>query len=281
MKTTCQTLKAALLALVLAVIACGPAFADGFVIEATRIVKGNIEVMIVAEDKDLAALDETELADLDQRYLRSETMRASFPRLDPDKVEIVGHQTRKFNCIAWSMGIRGWVNPETGSKSNPLVKMDAMYASLGFVRLDAMNIEVVPGVEKVAVYAKLAQDHSIESVTHACRQEVDGTWTSKLGGAPLIRHADLESLEGPVYGTPVAIYVRQAAPLPAVERLAVLPAPALGAKLLTSAETAPPAHTTLLTSAKSAPAKSKQLLTVERPAPANRITADKEWILAQ
>jgi hypothetical protein len=41
-------------------------------------------------------------------------------------------------------------------------------------------------------------------------QEPDGTWMSKLGALALIHHATLEALRGPVYGTPVAVYVRPA-----------------------------------------------------------------------
>jgi hypothetical protein len=37
----------------------------------------------------------------------------------------------------------------------------------------------------------------------------DGTWTSKLGKMAVIRHATPDSLDGPDYGQPVAVYVRK------------------------------------------------------------------------
>ena len=38
--------------------------------------------------------------------------------------------------------------------------------------------------------------------------EVDGTWTSKLGDGPLIRHLRASSVAGPSSGHPIAVYSR-------------------------------------------------------------------------
>jgi hypothetical protein len=49
--------------------------------------------------------------------------------------------------------------------------------------------------------------------THAARQAPNGTWTSKLGRAPLIRHLTPEAVNctgADGYGRPVAVYVRTA-----------------------------------------------------------------------
>lgn len=293
MKATLNHLRSSLAALLLAIAACCAGWASEFTVERTVVVKGNIEVMIVAEDSDLAALSESELSRRDASYVRSRDIQACFPRLDADKIEVVGHQTRKFNCIAWSMGVPGWVNPETGSKENPLAKMDAMYASLGYVRIDDLNTEVEPGLEKVAVYAKLAKDRSIESVTHACRQEPDGTWTSKLGAAPLIRHPDLESLEGPAYGTPVAIYVRPASVvLPAEERVAEVEIPTTqpqvaSAELPSSEEVRPaakrvaPARRVAASEGEKVTPAVKHVTPARRAAKSDSIVAEKDHLLAQ
>ena len=134
-----------------------------------------------------------------------------FPRLlDPD-VEVLAAGTREYNCIAHSMGIHDhWVNPETGGTDNPLEPMDRLYGRLGYSRLPDMDVTVCPGQEKVVLYATLNPDASINQVTHAAHQETDGSFTSKLGQLPLIRHRTPESLRGPTYGVPVAVYARLA-----------------------------------------------------------------------
>ena len=138
-------------------------------------------------------------------------IRQGFPRLlDPD-VEVLAPGTREYNCIAHSMGIHDyWVNPETGGTDNPLEPMDRLYGRLGYSRLTDMDLTVCVGQEKVVLYATLNPDASINQVTHAAHQEADGSFTSKLGQLPLIRHRTPESLRGPTYGTPVAVYVRLA-----------------------------------------------------------------------
>jgi hypothetical protein len=58
------------------------------------------------------------------------------------------------------------------------------------------------GVEKAAIYA--LEDGK---VTHAARQETDGTWRSKLGSDEDIEHT-LPGLVGPLYGNVVAYLKR-------------------------------------------------------------------------
>ncbi len=143
--------------------------------------------------------------------LGSAEIRQCFPRLlDPD-VEVLAPGTREYNCIAHSMGIHDhWVNPETGGTDNPLEPMDKLYGQLGYSRLPDMDLTVCASQEKVVLYATLNPDASINHVTHAAHQETDGSFTSKLGQLPLIRHRTPESLRGPSYGTPVAVYARLA-----------------------------------------------------------------------
>lgn len=115
----------------------------------------------------------------------------------------------KYNCIAHSLGIHSyWVNPKTGPAGQPLVHMDRMYKEKGYTRVSGLDFRLGPGVKKVAVYAKV-RDGRIHEVTHAALQTTDGTWTSKLGQLPLIRHRIPQDLSGPSYGQPVAVYVKR------------------------------------------------------------------------
>lgn len=141
--------------------------------------------------------------------LTSPQIHAAFPRMKVADIEVLAPSTKKYNCIAHSLEVKYWVNPETGDDANPLAKMDGMYAKLGYVRQDGLNFAKENGVEKVVVYATLKNDGSIHNVTHAARQDTDGTWTSKLGALSLIRHRTPEVLRGPTYGAPVAVYVRK------------------------------------------------------------------------
>ena len=44
--------------------------------------------------------------------------------------------------------------------------------------------------------------------THGARQLFDGSWSSKLGNLPLVRHLEPSDLDGGVYGVPIAVYTR-------------------------------------------------------------------------
>ena len=83
-----------------------------------------------------------------------------------------------------------------------------MYAALGYKRSAGMNTALEPGKEKVVVYATKWPDGSFREVTHGAVQQADGTYTSKMGQGPLIRHLTPEALNGPGYGEPVAVYER-------------------------------------------------------------------------
>ncbi len=88
--------------------------------------------------------------------------------------------------------------------------MDRIYANAGYKRSDNMNTDLEPGTRKVVVYASKHSDGSIDEITHGALQEPDGTYTSKLGWlGPLIRHRTAESLNGPEYGAPVAVYKKK------------------------------------------------------------------------
>jgi hypothetical protein len=147
-------------------------------------------------------IEETD-ARLERLELTGPHHKNAFPRLG-DNFKVLAPSTRKYNCIAWSIGkSTEWVWP--GSN---LADFDLLYGERGYVRQKDLNLAVVPGKQKIVVYATLNCDATIREVTHAALQQPDGSWTSKLGGLALIQHPTLESLRGPVYGTPVAVYIR-------------------------------------------------------------------------
>ena len=144
------------------------------------------------------------------KYNISATLQANFPSLGPN-FRVIGEATKQYNCISYSLGIYDrWTNPETGPADDPLCYMDRLYATVGYQRTPGFDCHVEPGVEKVVVYATLNLDGTIHAVTHAARQESDGTYTSKLGQMPVIQHETPEALRGPSYGLPVAVYARPA-----------------------------------------------------------------------
>jgi hypothetical protein len=75
----------------------------------------------------------------------------------------------------------------------------------GYVSCDTGELQA--GFEKIAIYVD-----SNNEVTHAAKQNRDGTWTSKLGDWEDIRHRLLEGLEGdyPAYGRAVKFLKRSA-----------------------------------------------------------------------
>lgn len=122
----------------------------------------------------------------------------------PDYPETQRPGVKQYNCIAWSLGITDyWVWP-----GKTVREFDALYARHGFKRAATRNLKHEPGVVKVALYG-LLDDAGNLGATHAARQEADGTWTSKLGGAARIRHLTAEAVSGPGYGDPIAVYVKK------------------------------------------------------------------------
>jgi hypothetical protein len=122
--------------------------------------------------------------------------------VDHPKSQVPG--VKQYNCIAWSLGITDrWVWP-----GKTVREFDALYARYGYKRAETRNLKLEAGVAKVALYGKLTDAGEL-SATHAARQEADGTWTSKLGGEARIRHLTADAVAGPVYGDPIAVYVKK------------------------------------------------------------------------
>jgi hypothetical protein len=155
------------------------------------------------------------------RYQAERAQVSGFPGLAGGRFEVLSASTPHpstdggildgtYNCIAWSLGeVNHWVSPVTSSGSNPLAGMDKLYAAKGYWRVSGLDYRLVSGYQKVVVYAHVSNGR-ITDVTHAALQMDDGTWTSKLGGEPLVRHLCPDDLDGSAYGQPVAVYVRYA-----------------------------------------------------------------------
>jgi type VI secretion system secreted protein VgrG len=144
----------------------------------------------------------------DRQAMFSPSNRQDFPHLGSN-FEVLAPATNKYNCIGFSLGSRNqWINPSTGPEDNPLLYMDQLYRKHGYVRLRSGNISQEEGKQKLVVYATRRADGHIKAVTHTAVQAADGSWQSKLGELPLIRHLTLSALSGPSYGEPVAVYAR-------------------------------------------------------------------------
>lgn len=123
-----------------------------------------------------------------------------FPLLGMRDFVTVGPPTRRYNCIACSLG-----NRETWMWPGPAVRdFDVLFSHHGYRWLPTLDFRVSAGHEKAVLFARDGVP------THAAKQNGDGTWLSKIGHNALIRHQRLESLAGPLYGAPIRVYVRPA-----------------------------------------------------------------------
>jgi hypothetical protein len=96
----------------------------------------------------------------------------------------------------WPPGVRAWETLEAF--------VDA-FESIGYRRCESRECE--DGVEKIAIYVS----DRTGKPTHAARQLMSGTWTSKLGAGIDIEHHDLEAVEGEAglsYGRVAAVMAR-------------------------------------------------------------------------
>jgi len=156
-------------------------------------------------DPDRKPLDLTRNAS-DRHHLKSGDQKRSFPRLG-DRFEVMGPATQTYNCICWSLGNNdAWVWPRGPGEPVTLADFDGLYSIYGFKRVTGLDFGRQKGVEKVVLFAA-SRENKIE-ITHACRQMPDGSWSSKVGSLPLIRHLRPDDLAGPTYGSPWVIYVR-------------------------------------------------------------------------
>ena len=134
-----------------------------------------------------------------------------FPGLRGASYSVTSEAERQYNCIAWAAGddSRWWEPdaedlyywPKEARREYTVRAYAEAFFSLGFeICQDATWEE---GLEKVAIFAD-----SNDFPTHAARQLADGAWTSKLGQAEDIRHAELDHVSGEYYGDPVLVLQR-------------------------------------------------------------------------
>jgi type VI secretion system secreted protein VgrG len=143
----------------------------------------------------------------DYGIIETPEFKTGFPRLG--KFEVLAAATGKpgskgsYNCIAHAMRIYDrWVWPGT-----KVADFDKEYAKVGLRRAKGLDYRFDPKLEKVVLYANVK--NGVIECTHGARQLADGTWTSKLGQGPLIRHATPDSVAGPSYGKPIHLYVKE------------------------------------------------------------------------
>jgi hypothetical protein len=128
-------------------------------------------------------------------------VKKDFPRLG-GLYEVMGPSTKGYNCIAWSIGVTDrWVWP-----GETVADFDRLYGQEGYRRVKGLPLALEENRDRIVLYGKTV-DGTVKA-THAARQLEDGSWSSKLGAAPLIRHLDARDVDGVAYGDPLAVYVR-------------------------------------------------------------------------
>jgi hypothetical protein len=116
-----------------------------------------------------------------------------------DNYEVTSKQTKKYNCIAWSMGktnkwweaakYPGYHWPDGIPDDGSLNALMNLYERWGYKKC-GKDATLEEGMEKVAIYCKDGE------YSHGARQLRDGRWTSKLGLFEDIIHESLDSLCG-------------------------------------------------------------------------------------
>ncbi|MBX9627146.1 MAG: hypothetical protein K2X82_25310 [Gemmataceae bacterium] len=134
----------------------------------------------------------------------------AFPNLTATNYSVTSDPTDRYNCIGWAAGDdRNWwwpvgitkrgYWPDGVPREETVEAFVAAFATVGFEPCPDRSVD--QGYEKVAIY-------TLDGIpTHAARQLPDGRWTSKLGKSFDIDH-DLDTLDGPVYGSP-ALFLRR------------------------------------------------------------------------
>jgi hypothetical protein len=135
--------------------------------------------------------------------LERQQVEAACPRLKQTQYDILRTSAKTYNCIGWALGTStDWVWPGTS-----VADFDHLTAAFGYHRIQTLDFRLDMGLKKIVLYGKWV-DGKWEP-THMARQMPDGTWTSKLGKLPLIRHLRPSDLNGTSYGKPIAVYVRR------------------------------------------------------------------------
>jgi hypothetical protein len=141
-----------------------------------------------------------------------------------DNFEAIGDpRPQAYNCFAHTVGTTSRnQDPVVSHGDNPFAELDSLYNPQGY-RLTQRADPVAPAMrlekdkdghsqpmvfsrgKKIVVYGTISNG-KITKFTHAAIQESDGTWSSKMGLGPLIRHPTVAVLSGGAWGVPVAVY---------------------------------------------------------------------------
>lgn len=156
------------------------------------------------------------LGTIDWDYLTSMSeaqIELWFPELRRSGYRITSPLDPLYNCVAWAAmdDSRWWepFNPDAywpdGLQRDDTVDgFIALFQSLGFEVCNGAEQE--PGFTKIAIYGSPSG-----AFTHVSRQLPSGAWTSKLGEAEDIEHANLDGLNSRDYGAPARLMKRMSA----------------------------------------------------------------------
>ena len=147
----------------------------------------------------------------------SQLRENAFPDLYRTGYEVTSQEDDYQNCIAFAAGRpngvwtpyagNGYYWPRGLPRKTDVETFVKLYKlEAGYDPCDPSDEgEYEEGVEKVALYVDANNE-----VTHAAKQNKDGTWTSKLGDWEDVRHNSLEGVGGdaPAYGK-VAKFLRR------------------------------------------------------------------------
>ena len=136
-------------------------------------------------------------------------LERKFPDLAGTNYTITSPATRLYNCIAWAVGDmnrwwwptspRSYWPPSAPRELSVCAFVEAFHAC-GFEITNNYILE--DGLEKLAIYTKQKEP------THAARQLLDGSWTSKLGEFVDITHVSPYHISGSRYGSPCCVMAR-------------------------------------------------------------------------
>ncbi len=132
-----------------------------------------------------------------------------FPRLLGSWHEVTSPKDTHYNCIAYSLGYdnhRWWPYvghywPPDAPFTETLEAFEQVYRNHRFE--PCHNGDLEQGFMKIAIY--IDQDGI---PTHASKQLLDGTWSSKLGLWQDIMHSSAEAIGGGLYGE-VALFMKR------------------------------------------------------------------------
>lgn len=126
-----------------------------------------------------------------------------FPKLRQSNWKKTSQATARYNCIAWAASNpTSWWEPSGRNEHHWPNSVLKEYTEQSYIQAFAAegysicdNADLESGFQKIALYV-----NPMGMPSHAARQKLSGTWTSKLGESIDIEHDSLTALEGNIYG---------------------------------------------------------------------------------